>query len=145
MSSVKSIKLLFLVCCFWVGCTPGNQKDKSVKFQQYYVEGEVLYKQHCANCHQTDGSGLGRVYPPLNISDFMNENFNEVICLIKNGRQGEILVNGVMYSQPMAGIPSLTDLEVAEITTYIYNTWSNDRGLVEIGEVSAILNQCSDK
>jgi len=142
---MSSVKLLFLVCCFWIGCIPGNRKDKSVKFQQYYVEGEVLYKQHCANCHQTDGSGLGQVYPPLNKSDFMYDNFNEVICLIKNGRQGEILVNSVMYNQPMAGIPSLTDLEVAEIATYIYNSWNHDRGLVEIGEVSAILNQCSDK
>ena len=130
----------------WVACTPGNQNqgENSVKFQQYYVEGEVLYKQHCANCHQTDGSGLGRVYPPLNKSDFMDEKFNEVICLIKNGRQGEILVNGVMYNQPMAGIPSLTDLEVAEITTYIYNTWSHQQGLVEVSVVTSVLTGCMD-
>lgn len=130
----------------WVACSPGNknQGENSVKFQQYYVEGEVLYKQHCANCHQTDGSGLGRVYPPLNKSDFMDENFNEVICLIKNGRQGEILVNGVMYNQPMAGIPSLSDLEVAEITTYIFNTWSHQQGLVEVSVASSVLKECVD-
>ena len=128
----------------WVACAPGNQNqsENSVKFQQYYVQGEVLYKKHCANCHQADGSGLGRVYPPLNKSDFMDGNLNEVICLIKNGRQGEILVNGVMYNQPMAGIPSLTDLEVAEITTYIYNTWSHEQGLVEVGVTTSVLKGC---
>jgi cytochrome c551 len=143
-TEMSSVKLLFLVCCFWVGCTPGNQKDKSVKFQQYYVEGEVLYKQHCANCHQTDGSGLGRVYPPINKSDFMDENLSDVICLIKNGKQGEILVNGVMYNQPMAGIPFLTDLEVAEIATYIYNTWSHQQGLLDVTMATSVLKGCMD-
>jgi len=130
----------------WLACAPGkqNQGENSVKFQQYYVEGEVLYKQHCANCHQPDGSGLGRVYPPLNRSDFLDENLNEVICLIKNGRQGEMLVNGVMYNQPMAGISSLTDLEVAEITTYIYNTWSHEQGLVDVTMATSVLKECMD-
>jgi len=142
---MSSVKLLFFVCCFWIGCTPGNQRDKSVKFQQYYAEGEVLYKQHCANCHQADGTGLGRLYPPLNQSDYMDQNFLEVICLVKQGKEGELLVNGIMYNQPMKGIPALTDLEIAEIVTYIYNSWNHDRGLVEVGEVSAMLKQCSDK
>jgi cytochrome c551 len=130
----------------WVACAPGNQNqgENSVRFQQYYVEGEVLYKQHCANCHQSDGSGLGRVYPPISKSDFMDENLSDVICLIKNGRQGEILVNGVMYNQPMAGIPSLTDLEVAEITTYIYNTWSHQLGLVDVTMATSVLKGCMD-
>jgi len=139
-------KLIILgsFCIGWVACAPGNQNqgENSVRFQQYYVEGEVLYKQHCANCHQPDGSGLGRVYPPLNNSDFMNDNLEEVICLIKNGRQDEILVNGIMYNQPMMGIPSLTDLEVAEITTYIYNTWSHQQGLVEVSVATSILKEC---
>lgn len=140
---------LILIGSFSIGsvaCAPGNvnQGENSVKFQQYYVEGEVLYQQHCANCHQTDGAGLGRVYPPLNKSDFMQENLNEVICLIKNGKQGEILVNGVMYNQPMAGIPSLTDLEIAEITTYIYNSWSHQQGLVDVSMATSVLTECMD-
>jgi len=74
----------------------------------------------------------------------MKENLNEVICLIKNGKQGEILVNGVMYNQPMAGIPSLTDLEIAEITTYIYNSWSHQQGLVDVSVATSVLKECMD-
>ncbi len=139
--------ILLAVGLALLACVPENQNNpgSSVKFQQYYVEGEVLYKQHCSNCHQADGVGLGRVYPPLNQSDFMDKNFEEVICLIKYGRTGELSVNGIIYNQPMKGNPTLTDLEVAEIVTYIYNTWSNERGLIEVGEASTVLGRCDDK
>lgn len=139
--------ILFVFCVGLLTCTPGDSSKHagSVKYQQYYVQGEELYKNYCANCHQSDGSGLGRVYPPLNKSDFMEQNFEEVVCLIKFGRSGELWVNGTMYNQPMKGNPSLTDLEVAEVATYIYNTWSIQKGIVEVGDVTQILAACTDK
>src|SRR3954468_18767108 len=58
------------------------------KFQQYFVEGEQLYQAHCSNCHQKDGKGLKLVYPPLAQSDYMEENPEKVLCLMKQGIQG---------------------------------------------------------
>lgn len=117
-------------------------KGSSPKFRQYYVQGEKLYTQHCSNCHQADGSGLGRIYPPLNKSDYMEQHFEDVICLIRHGASGEMIVNGEQFNQAMPGIPTLTDLDVAQIATYIYNTWSHERGLVEVRDASRILQQC---
>lgn len=116
-----------------------------VKFQQYYVQGEQLYIRHCSNCHQKDGTGLGKLYPPLNKSDFMDNSVEEVICLIRNGRDGELKVNGVTYNQPMPPIPTLSDLEIAEISTYIYNTWEHSRGIVDVTTASRILQQCRSR
>lgn len=121
-------------------CCSGNSAN--TKFQQYYVQGELLYLKHCSNCHQANGKGLGRIYPPLDTSDYMNEHFAEVICLIRNGKQGEIVVNGTQYVQAMPGIPTLTDIEIAEIATYVYNTWSHKRGLVDVSTVTTTLNAC---
>jgi cytochrome c551 len=114
----------------------------SPKFTQYYVQGEKLYIKHCSNCHQLDGSGLGRLYPPLDESDYMQQNFPDVVCLILYGKSGELIVNGQQFNQPMPGIPSLTDLEVAEIATYIYNSWGHQRGIVEVKEATRILSSC---
>ncbi len=82
------------------------------------------------------------MYPPLDTSDYLTNNFEEVLCLIRNGKEGAILVNGKNYNQKMPGISTLTDLEIAEITTYVYNTWSHQRGIVDVKEVSATLSSC---
>jgi len=130
--------------CFYLfiaGCsTSGSQ---SAKFQQYHVQGEQLYIQHCSNCHQKNGTGLGRLYPPLNTSDYMDNRPDKIICLIKNGISGEMMVNGKKFNHEMPGLP-LSELEIAEITTYIYNSWGRQRGLVDVLEVSQVLTQCKN-
>jgi cytochrome c551 len=129
-------------CLLLLACGESKTKDTSPKFTQYYNQGERLYATHCSNCHQKNGKGLGRLYPPLDSSDFMTNNFNEVICLMENGKSGSLIVNGVEFNQPMPGIPTLSDLEVAQIATYIYNTWTHGRGMVDVKEVSVILQKC---
>ena len=133
--------LLFLLV-FFCSCQ-GPQSARTVKFNQYYVEGEMLYVKHCSNCHQKSGKGLGLVYPPLNPSDYLEKNFSSVLCQMKFGTRGEMVVNGNNFNQPMPGVPSLTELEIAEIATYIYNTWGHERDLVEISEVQKVLEKCN--
>jgi cytochrome c551 len=141
-SGVRFSVLLLAFCFLLLHCS--NKKDSSPKFTQYYNQGETLYQKNCSNCHQKSGSGLGLVYPPLDSSDYMEKNFKDVICLIRNGKKGELIVNGKKFNQPMPAIPTLTDLEIAEIATYIYNTWSHQKGLVEVKEVSELLKACRD-
>ncbi len=135
--------ILVMVSNLWlVACGQSNNHD--TKFQQYYAQGEQLYLKNCSNCHQKKGGGLGRVYPPLNKSDYMEQHVDEVICSMKYGQEGEIIVNGKKFNKPMKGIASLTELELAEIATYIYNTWDHQRGIVEIKEVDEALKKCRE-
>jgi hypothetical protein len=69
-------------------------------------------------------------------------NFERTLCVMKNGIEGELIVNGKSFNKKMPAIPSLTDIEVAEIATYIYNTWGREHGIVEVQDVSRILSQC---
>lgn len=85
---------------------------------------------------------MRRVYPPLDTSDYMTNNRDKVICLIRYGVDEPLVVNGIEFVQPMPGIPALTDLEIAQIVTYIYNTWSHEEGIVEVKEVSEALAGC---
>lgn len=140
-SALVIIAIVITVTIF-LSCSGGNNESNSTKYQQYYVQGQKLYTKHCSNCHQTDGSGLKKLYPPLNRSDYMDKNFNEVICLIRNGKSGPIDVNGILFNQPMPGIPRLTDLEIAEIATYIYNSWDHNRGLISVTDVRSIRETC---
>lgn len=134
--------VILALCIALSNCTRAGDDRRTPKFTQYYNRGEQLYLTHCSNCHQKDGTGLGRLYPPLNKSDYMSRQFNEVLCLMRYGIAGEISVNGLDFNHPMPGIPRLTDLEIAEIATYIYNTWEHDKGIVEVKDVTIILRDC---
>jgi mono/diheme cytochrome c family protein len=131
--SLSALSFLLFTC---------SGKNESPKFTQYYNQGETLYEKNCSNCHQKNGSGLGLIYPPLDTSDYMDANFAEVICLMRHGKKGELIVNGKSFNQPMPGIPTLTDLEIAEIATYIYNTWDHKRGIIDVKETSSVLKTC---
>ncbi len=122
----------------------GSAANRDTKFQQYYAQGEQLYLQHCSNCHQKGGTGLGRVYPPLAQSDYMQKDIDHVLCLIKYGQAGEIVVNGQTYNKEMKGIFALTDLEVAEIATYIYNSWQHEHGIIDISHVAKAHQKCDN-
>ncbi|MEO9964391.1 MAG: cytochrome c [Reichenbachiella sp.] len=104
-------------------------------------QGLQLYQTHCLNCHQKDGTGLGKLIPPLN-TNFVTQQKDLIICGIKNGLEGEILVNGIAYDGIMPGNPRLTPLEIAEIMTYISNSWGNQVGIISITEVEEGLAKC---
>ncbi|HZB11599.1 MAG TPA: cytochrome c [Chryseolinea sp.] len=140
-SVITGCLLLVTTCCVLHACT-SKSSDGSPKFQQYFVQGEQLYLRHCSNCHQKNGKGLGLIYPPLDSSDYMEKNFENVLCMMRHGKSGELIVNGESYNQSMPGVPTLSDLEIAEIATYIYNSWNHDKGIVDVKVTSKILSVC---
>ncbi|WP_461129617.1 c-type cytochrome [Spirosoma aerophilum] len=117
------------------------QTVEEIKRQRYITEGIFLFKNNCANCHQAKGQGVASLYPPIAGSDYL-VNKKSVICLIRNGQQGPIVVNGKPYNRPMPAQPQLSDLEVAELTTYIYNEWGGETKVTDVKEVTPVLNTC---
>ncbi|WP_323755246.1 cytochrome c [Roseivirga sp.] len=111
------------------------------KETQYYSNGRRLYKTICQNCHMENGEGLGRLIPPLAKSDFLKNNRADLPRIVKFGLHGPISVNGVEFNQPMPANPKLTDIEVAEILTYVGNTWGNEVGSFTTEEVISSLSE----
>jgi cytochrome c551 len=146
-SAKTKVRSTFILCSalfILLSCSKTRQQENenATKLRQYFVRGEKLYLSYCSNCHQTTGTGLGLLYPPLNKSDFIDQQFEKVVCLIRQGVSGELVVNGKTYNQPMPAMPQLSDLEVAEIVTYLYNNWDRSRGLISVQDVSAMQSKC---
>jgi cytochrome c551 len=139
--------IIFILFCVWScdnqnrGDSPSLSRIKDTKTKQYAIEGKILYEQNCSNCHQPDGTGLGRVIPPLADSDYMKENVGRTVRVIKHGLKGEIVVNGITYNQNMPGSPHLTNMEIAQITTYIYNVWGDHSGVIDANQVATYLKE----
>lgn len=107
-----------------------------------YVQGQILYKNFCENCHMEDGTGLQGIIPPLAGSDYLAANQGLLPCLIRNGYKGEMIVNGRIYNTEMQAIKELTEFEITNVINYINTAWGNDIEIVKHLDVRAALEAC---
>jgi len=96
--------------------------------------GEVIYKTNCVACHQPGGVGIAQAFPPLAKSDFLNADKIRAIKTVTGGLQGSIKVNGQEFNGVMPAW-SLSDEDISNVLTYIYNNWGNSRLEVTPDEV----------
>jgi len=137
MKILLNCLLLSAYCLLTISC---SQED--IKLKQYYIDGQALYKSHCANCHQDNGQGLAGLYPPIAGSNFLKDNKNLILCSMRYGLKDTIVVNGKTYHQPMPANTQLQALDVAEIATYMYNEWGNEKIITDVKSVQKVLEGC---
>ncbi|MFK8037090.1 MAG: cytochrome c [Crocinitomicaceae bacterium] len=111
-----------------------NETISEVKEDSKYSAGEAVYNKTCIACHQADGNGMEGAFPPLAGSDYLMKDKNRAIAQVIHGSEGEITVNGKVYSGIMPP-QVITDQEVKDVINYILNSWGNDGGEVTIEEV----------
>jgi nitrite reductase (NO-forming) len=98
-------------------------------------KGKLVFMQTCAVCHQTQGQGLPQVFPPLAGSDFLMADKVRSIRIVLSGTSGPITVNGTTYDSVMPPVTQLTDEQVANVLTYVRNSWGNTGEAVTLDEV----------
>jgi len=99
--------------------------------------GKLLYLQSCVMCHQGQGQGTPGSIPPVAKSDFLAANRERVIRGLCEGMSGTIVVNGVTYNGFMPPAV-LNDQQVADLLTFVLNSWDNQGGSVRPDEVEKI-------
>jgi nitrite reductase (NO-forming) / hydroxylamine reductase len=100
--------------------------------------GEQAYLANCAACHQANGQGLRGVFPPLAESDYLERDRTEVLTVAMFGLSGPIVVNDVEYNAVMPSMGHLSDQQLADTMTYVFNSWGNDYAAVSVAEVAAL-------
>jgi nitrite reductase (NO-forming) len=101
--------------------TPDTPKAQNM--EERMRMGETVYKRNCAACHRADGVGVKGAFPPLAQSDFLIKP-EAAISAVANGLTGEIVVNGETYNGVMPKL-GLDDEEIANVVTYVTNSWGN--------------------
>jgi mono/diheme cytochrome c family protein len=123
-----------------VAVASGGVKSKAERIEL----GRRLFTSICSACHQLTGSGVPNVFPPLAGSDFLNADKNRAIKTVINGRQGEIVVNGLKFNNSMPKFP-LSDDDIANALTFVYNSFGNSGSEVTPEEVKALRRQPMDQ
>src|SRR5262245_25614809 len=97
--------------------------------------GQALFAGTCSVCHQANGAGLPGVFPPLAKSDYLASDVPRAIKAVLHGLSGKVTVNGQEYNSVMPPMTQLNDDEVANILTYVLNSWGNPGGRVSKEDV----------
>jgi len=109
--------------------------------QEQINAGKVLFTGTCSVCHQANGEGLAGVFPPLAKSDYIAKDVKRLISTVLHGLTGKITVNGKEYNSVMPPMNQLNDDEVANILTYVLNSWGNPGGRITTDEVKKVRAQ----
>ncbi len=113
---------------------PAKSFDEQMKF------GKQTYMQTCFACHQAEGQGIPNAFPPLANSDYLNADVERAIDVVVNGLSGEITVNGEKYNSVMTK-QLLSSEDVANVLTYVYNSWGNSGKVVTKEMVEKVKNK----
>lgn len=82
--------------------------------------GETVYASNCAACHQASGKGAGAIKALDGSAVVLNPDHGRLVSILLNGAG-----NGSMPAWK-----HLSDTELAAVTTYIQNNWSNKTGRI---------------
>jgi nitrite reductase (NO-forming) len=105
------------------------------------AKGKSVYMQTCFVCHQVNGEGIPGQIPPLANSDYLMADRFRAVRNILFGQTGEITVNGKPYTGTMIPLNYLNDEDVANVVTYVVNSFGNSGDAVKPEEVRRIRSE----
>ncbi|MCO6465491.1 MAG: cytochrome c [Bradyrhizobiaceae bacterium] len=108
-------------------------------FAQDVKNGKKVYEEYCKTCHQANGQGMPKIYPPVAKSDYIKSQSVEILIReVVFGKSGKVKVNGQEYNGVMAPLPSkYKDKDVADVLTYVFTNFGNSKGKVTPQQVAA--------
>lgn len=123
--SILSISVIFLAAC-----------DRSE-----FAHGKRLYDDYCESCHMETGEGLASLIPSLD-SDYYRANTEKIPCIIQNGIQATITVNGKSFNQAMPANKNLSATDIANLINYIDNILLQEKIFSSVKIIEARLENC---
>ncbi len=102
--------------------------------------GKKVYENLCIACHQLDGGGVPNMNPTLIKTKWVLGDKKALIKIVLKGlKGGEIEIDGDTFSNIMPPQQeTLTDLQIADVLTYVRNSFGNKASGVTVAEVKGV-------
>jgi len=102
------------------------------------ARGALVYKQYCLACHQIDGSGVPNMNPPLSQTTWVSGDKTKLIKVVLNGFPTPVDIDGNSYTNVMAPHNFLKDQDIADVLTYVRNSFGNKGTAITAATVKAV-------
>jgi cytochrome c oxidase subunit 2 len=103
---------------------------ESITDDQLISDGEGVYANNCASCHQPDGTGVEGSFPALAGDTFVTGAEDQVVDVVVHGRNG----------MPAFG-DQLSSDQIASVISYVRNSFGNSASVVCPETVAAVQGQ----
>jgi len=95
------------------------------------ASGAAIYARACIACHEANGEGAPRIYPPLpGNANLQSADPSSAIQIILDGAQTVRTPHAPNAGSMPAYAEQLSDQQIADVTNYIRNSWGNAAPLV---------------
>lgn len=118
--------------------TTTQAKKPTAGAQPSFAAGQQLYSKVCIACHQKDGGGVPRLNPPLIKTSYVLGDKSRLIQIVLKGLNQPIEIDDDQYTNPMPPQAQLTDQQIADVLTYVRNSFGNKASAVTPAEVKAV-------
>jgi mono/diheme cytochrome c family protein len=125
---MKSIKIFVLSATLLATSISKNYAQPALAAAK--LKGQIVFTTYCMPCHQADGNGVQNLNPPLVKTTYVLGEKKQLIEIILNGLNKEIVINGETYNGVMASHDYLTNQEIADVLTYVRNSFGNKASIV---------------
>lgn len=102
-----------------------------------HKRGAEVYTNTCVACHGIDGQGVAGAFPPLAGSEWLTGNPEVPTRIVLQGLTGPIKVAGKDFDSAMPPLVGFSDQNIADVLTYVRQSFSNDASPVTEANVKA--------
>jgi mono/diheme cytochrome c family protein len=108
--------------------------------------GQAIFADSCSGCHQVDGKGVPRMFPPLvHNANAQSKDPTSVIRVILHGAQTVATDKRPTPFTMPAFDWKLSDGEIAAVASYVRNAWGNSAPAVSADQVKSLRHDLQAK
>lgn len=136
----RKIGLPFILLMLTTACLQAQVKHHKTRshLALSIANGKKVYVQNCLTCHQADGTGVATMNPPLIKTSYVLGDKPTLIKIVLNGFNEDVQINGQTYSNTMTPHATMTDQEIADVLTYVRNSFTNKASSVSVALVKNV-------
>lgn len=112
-------------------------KTTTAVIKSSIADGELVYTQFCVSCHLPDGGGVQNMNPPLFKTSWVNGDKARLVTTVLGGMSQQE-IDGERYNNVMPSFIYLTDKQVADVLTYVRNSFGNKKTAVTVADVKPV-------
>jgi mono/diheme cytochrome c family protein len=134
---MKRMSVFFVLAIGLMSQTKKPAAPVQGELQASMTRGKQVYLQQCLACHQVDAGGVEGMNPSLIKAKFVLGDKAALVKIVLNGLSG-VEIDGDSYNGVMAPHADLTDLQIADVLTYIRRSFGNKASAITPAQVKAI-------